>query len=139
MDTDNEEQCIEAVKSIAQSLDLPPIEDSDISTAHPLPRFKRDSPSKFIVKFTRRSVKNSIYNNKKKLQGMSAKDLPNLPSELQSSNKIYIGESLTQKRKKFFGEINNLRKKLRWKFIWSMNDKIYIRQDTNTTSHSFTT
>ena len=139
VDAKDERQCIEVMKSIAETLDLPSLDVSDISTAHPLPRFKKDSPPKFIAKFTRRSVKNSFYDSKKKLSGKAVSDLPNLPVELQNDNYVFLGESLTQKRKKLFGEANKLRKDLRWKFIWTMNGKVYLREDTHSRSISFST
>lgn len=139
VDAKDENQCIEVMKSIAETLGLPSLDDSDISIAHPLPRFKKDSPPKLIAKFTRRSVKNSFYDSKKKLSGKAVSDLPNLPEELHNDNKVFLGESLTQKRKKLFGEANKLRKELRWKFIWTMNGKVYLREDTQSRSISFST
>lgn len=138
MNTKDEAQCIEAVKSIAEALDVE-VSQSEISTAHPLPRYKRDLPPKFIVKFTRRDVKNNIYSKRSKLDKKTAKDLPHLRSDLRSDEKVYISESLTMRRKKLFGEANKLRKELHWKYIWTTNGKIYLRQDEKSLSHSFTT
>ena len=44
------------------------LEPSDISTAHPLPSPK-GKDDKFIVKFTRREIKDKIYANRQKVAG----------------------------------------------------------------------
>ena len=49
----------------------------------------------------------------------------------ESDKKVYISESLIPSKKKLFGVFNKLRKKLQWKYIWSNNGRIYLKQATN--------
>ena len=42
--------------------------------------------------------------------------------------KLFISESLTQARKKLFGSINKFKKDNKWKYIWTNNGRIYLKQ-----------
>lgn len=119
------------VESIGKVLKVK-IEEKDISTAHPLPTFNKDALPKIIVKFTRRNVRNKFYAERKTLAGKNLKDNPHVRKFLVGDS-IYISESLTPRRKKLYGNINKFRKKLKWKFIWSHNGRIYIKKNEGTT------
>lgn len=119
------------VESIGKVLKVK-IEEKDISTAHPLPTFNKDALPKIIVKFTRRNVRNKFYAERKTLAGKNLKDNPHVRKFLVGDS-IYISESLTPRRKKLYGDINKFRKKLKWKFIWSHNGRIYIKKNEGTT------
>lgn len=60
------------------------------------------------------------------------KDPPDL--NLTSTENVFISESLTSK---LFGEVNKKRKKLKWKYIWTQNGRIFIKANENTTTRSF--
>ena len=45
------------------------LDKEDISTAHVLPTFDKGKDDKMIVKFTRRSVRNDFYGNRKEIAG----------------------------------------------------------------------
>ena len=81
--------------------------DNDISIAHPIPTYKVGAPPKLIVKFTRRSVRNRFYLNRRKLARKKAKDLPNL--NLSSEADVFVSESLTTFKKKLFGDVNKVK------------------------------
>lgn len=125
--------CNHIVKSIGEALDLE-ITDSDISTSHPVPSYNKDASPKIIVKFTRRDVRNTFYGNRKKLKGKKVKNLPSLNLG-NNNNYIYISESLTPSKKKLFGRANKLKKRLKWKFIWTNNGRIYLKESDNTNTH----
>lgn len=115
------------------------LDPTDISISHPLPTFNKKASSKIIVKFTRREVRNKFYANRQKVAGKKINNLHNLKTHLQhnqQTEKVYISESLTPLRKKLFGSVNNMRKKLHWKYIWTNNARIYIKQSDN--SRTFT-
>ena len=99
------------------------VKEGDISTSQPLPTFKEDAPPKIIVKFKRRDMRNSFYTNRRKLIDRKASDLPDLG--ITAESKVYISESLTRYKKELFGEVNKLRKKIRWKHIWTQNSRIW--------------
>ena len=94
-----------------------PLQDNDISIAHPIPTYKVGAPPKLIVKFTRRSVRDKFYLNRRKLARKKAKDLPNL--NLSSEADVFVSESLTSFKKKLFGDVNKVKKHLKWKYIWT--------------------
>ena len=131
----NEECSAEAIiKSIGDVIGVP-LKDNDISIAHPIPTYKVGAPPKLIVKFTRRSVRDKFYLNRGKLARKKAKDLPNL--NLSSEAHVFVSESLTSFKKKLFGDVNKVKKHLKWKYIWTYNGRIFIREDENKPSFSF--
>ena len=108
----NEECSAEAIiKSIGDVIGVP-LQDNDISIAHPIPAYKVGAPPKLIVKFTRRSVRDKFYLNRRKLARKKAKDLPNL--NLSSEADVFVSESLTSFKKKLFGDVNKVKKHLKW-------------------------
>jgi len=109
----------------------------EISTAHQIPSYKAEAPPKIIVKFTRRDTRNRFYGSRRKLANKKVKDLPDL--NLTSTENVFISESLTHYKKKLFGEVNKQRKKLKWKYIWTQNGRIFIKANENTTTRSFDT
>ena len=68
-------------------------------------------------------MRNSFYTNRRKLIDKKASDLPDLG--ITAESKVYISEPLTRYKKELFGEVNKLRKKIRWKHIWTQNSRIY--------------
>ena len=129
----NEECSAEAIiKSIGDVIGVP-LQDNDISIAHPIPTYKVGASPKLIVKFTRRRDK--FYLNRRKLARKKAKDLPNL--NLSSEADVFVSESLTSFKKKLFGDVNKVKKHLKWKYIWTYNGRIFIREDENKPSFSF--
>ena len=74
----------------------------------------------------RRDTRNSFYTNRRKLIDKKVSDLPDLG--ITAESKVYISESLTRYKKGLFGEVNKLRKRIRWKHILTQNSRIYIRE-----------
>ena len=122
--------CNQLVMAVGQAIGVQ-VKEEDISTSCPLPTFKEDAPPKIIVKFTRRDVRNSFYTNRRKVIDKKASDLPDLG--ITAESKVYISESLTRYKKELFGEVNKLRKKIRWKHIWTQNSRIYVKESDKST------
>ena len=116
------------------------VKDHEISIAHRLPDTK-SAKDRLIVKFVQRTTKDKIYNNRKKIQGKSAKNLPSFKGNQSSPRlpRIFINESLTSYRKKLFNKMYNFKKNNNFKYIWTINGKIYLKQDDLETSYGFTT
>ena len=131
----NEDCSAEAIVTSVGNLIGVPLQEKDISVAHPISTYREDAPPKLIVKFTRRCVRDRFYSNRRKLVKKKAKDLPNL--NLSSQADVFISESLTPFKKKLFGDVNKVKKKLKWKYIWTYNGRIFLRQDENKPSFSF--
>lgn len=124
------------VKAIGNHIGSP-ISAEDISVAHPLPTKNTKAPPKIIVKFISRKKRNIFYNKRKMLQKTKVNDIADLGSP--SNSRIYISESLTPKRKKLFGEVNRIKKRRNWKFIWTQNGRIFLKEDENSVTYSFNT
>ena len=102
------------------------VNEEDISTSHPLPSYNSDAPPKIIVKFTRRDVRNVYYANRRKLIKIKTNELPDLG--VTERVNIYISESLTPFKKKLFGAVNSVKKRLRWRHIWTQNGRIFVKE-----------
>ena len=82
----------------------------DINTCHILPSRKKDT-SPIIIKFVRRSVRNSIYSSKK-----------NLKSEEENAEKLSITESLTKRRLALVEEARNA---FGFRNVWTFYGNVY--------------
>ena len=112
------------------------MKDDGISIAHPNPTDSEAAAPKLIVKFTRRNVRNKVYSSRRKLVKKKAKDLPNLGLAFEGRTVLY--QSLTQTRKKLFGEVNKVKKtQLKWKFIWTFNGWIFNRKADGEQAYAF--
>ena len=131
-------RCEDIVTSLGQEMGLE-LDDSDISIAHPLPTFSDVKDDKVIVKFTRRETRNEFYSKRKSVAGRKASTFDSFKEhDLAGAEKmVYIGESLTPFRKKLFGAVNKIKKKLEWKFIWTNNGRIYLKQSDSSRSYTF--
>ena len=121
------QECNKIVMAMAKEMGFT-MQPNDISTSHPLPT-PRDKDDKFIVKFTRRETKDKFYSNRQKIAGRKPSNLPSVKSVLKTDKKLYISESLTPLRRKLFGSVNDARKTLKWKYIWTNNGKIYLKEN----------
>lgn len=119
------------------------INDEHISIAHRLSPTKKNNKGRMIIKFVHRHTKDEFYKRRNMLVGKSTKDLPLIAQEygksIHSADKIFINESLTPYRKRLFGRINEYRRINKWKFIWTVNGKILLRESDSSRVFSFTT
>ena len=73
----------------------------------------------------------------------SMKDLPSVTKKtgksIQRANKIYVNESLTSYRNRLFGRIHKFKKSNKFKFLWTVNGKISLRESETSTVYKFTT
>ena len=120
------------VQNIAELLDVD-INEGDISKSHRLPS-KRNQIPPIIAKFTNRNLRDKIYTKRKSLKSYTTADLG-----FSQDHKIYINESLTQKAKGIFNEVNEFKKTRNFKFIWTKYGKTYLRKDEHTEAISFPT
>ena len=67
-----------------------------------------------------REIRNSIYANRHKTKN------------LKFTETVYINENLTQTRKRLFWQTKLKCKELQYKYFWTQNGRIYIRQDGET-------
>lgn len=117
------------------------IDKHDISISHRLPKSSysaavREGPRassnassrapNIIVKFVRREMRDRFYKGRKLLRDKSTRDLD---LARYSENKIYISENLTQANKDIFKESLQVKKDLKYKFIWTFYGRTYLRKD----------
>ena len=118
----------EIVKNVGRFIHVD-IGDADISVSHRLPskngrESQNDTP--IIVQFVRRHTKEIFYRARKNLKNVTTMDLG-----YSLDNKIYVTESLTEKNKQLFRECLNVKKMKKYKFIWTINGRIYMRKNDN--------
>ena len=119
------------VQSVSQLIDFD-IDSSDISVSHRLPTPKPNKtknnraadPPGIIIKFTNRKIRDKLYHARTKLKDFDTSDLGS-----ESTDKIFIQESLTAKRRKLFKQCLDFRKKLKYRFIWTYYGSIYLRKN----------
>ena len=89
-----------------------------------LKRTKKNEVTKssILVRFKNINKKNYVYNNRKNLvkANFSSVD-PNIKN-------VYINENLTPKNKQLFYLANCHRKTNNWKFLWTTNGTVYLRE-----------
>lgn len=124
-----EENTDDLVQHVAELAEIN-LDVSDISISHRLPA-KRGKTAAIIVKFTRRKVRDNIYNNRYKLRGKTTSDLG-----FTQSNRIYINESFTAKSKQLFYEVKTYQKSHNFKYIWSRNGSVYLRKNDDHTTET---
>jgi hypothetical protein len=115
--------------------------ESDISIAHRLPS-TRKAKDRLIVKFNRRVKKQEIYASRKKLKSKRAKVLSLIAGNpifqsVMSNTRIHINESLTPYRKRLFGRILEFKQESKFKYLWTVNGKIMLRETDDSPTLSF--
>ena len=118
------------------------LNENSISTAHRLPDTKKIK-NRIIVKFVHRDAREKVYKKRASLMRKSMKDLPSVTKKIEKSiqraNKIYINKSLTSYRNRLFGRIHKFKKSNKFKFLWTVNGKISLRESETSTVYKFTT
>jgi hypothetical protein len=103
-----------AVLDFANNVLGVPLNLTDISVAHRLPKRPNDSnPAPIIVRFSNRRSRNAVYSARKALAGQK-------PA-------IYINEHLTKRRAVLLREARQLVKAKKLQGAWSANGNIFIR------------
>ena len=71
---------------------------------------------------------------------MTAKDIPSVAKQFGDAkkSKIHINESLTSVRRRLLGRINEYKKGNNFKFLWTHNGKIFLKQSEASRSFVFT-
>ena len=99
------------------------ISSKNISTSHRLHTKSKSNPSRIIVRFVNRDVRNRIYNNRKNAR---IADFAKL--SIKGVEKIFIDENLTYLKKKLFRKSKQKAKEAGFKFFWTMNGNVYVRK-----------
>ena len=99
-----------------------------ISVSHPMSQSQKHKgkpgPPAIIVKFARRDVKDNFYRARKQLKDLTMQDLG-----YSEENKNYLAESLKERNRMLFKDCLKVKKDMEFKFIWTLNGKIFMRKD----------
>ena len=103
----------------------PQLCENDIESAKQL--VKKDkknevTKSSILVRFKNINKRNYVYNNKKNLAKAKFSSIDD------NIKNVYINENLTPKNKQLFYLANCYRKTNDWKFLWTMNGTVYLRE-----------
>ncbi|XP_006824953.1 uncharacterized protein LOC102804999 [Saccoglossus kowalevskii] len=90
------------------------------------PQQQQQLPQPIIVKFVTQSLRDEIYNSRKEIQTKSAEKSTALNG---ARERVHIEENLTVANKKLFHKANKIRKLCNWKFIWTLNGRIFVRKN----------
>ena len=131
--TPSEEQTNNIVTNVGKLLGMD-ITQNDISVSHQMPQSQKHKgkpgPPAIIVKFTRCDVKDNFYHARKQLKDLTTRDLG-----YSKKNKIYLAESLTERNRILFKDCLKVKKDMEFKFIWTLNGKIFMRKDKDSAVH----
>jgi hypothetical protein len=111
--------------------------DKDISITHRLPESRKVKDC--VVKFTRRVKREEVYKKRSILKSKNYSCLPMVRSLNGTNTTIHINESLTAYRKRLLGKINQFKKDHKFKFLWTTNGKIHLREGNDSQVYTFTT
>lgn len=123
------------VTKISSLIDVT-VKSEDISVSHRLPtrnRRNNDQSSPIIVRFTRRDKREELYQKRRSLKDFSINNIG--LDQGQSNGKIYIQESLTQKKKELFKKCLQFKKDNSYKFIWTHFGTFYLRKQEKSPAH----
>ena len=128
--TPSEDQTNNIVKDVGKLLGVD-ITENDI---HRMPQSQKHKgkpgPPAIIVKFARRDVKDNFYRARKQLKDLTTRDLG-----YSEKNKVYLAESVTERNRMLFKDCLKVKKDMEFKFIWTLNGKIFMRKDKDSAVH----
>ncbi|PFX29784.1 hypothetical protein AWC38_SpisGene5449 [Stylophora pistillata] len=131
--TPSEEQTNNVVTDVGKLLGMD-ITQNDISVNHQMPQSQKHKgkpgPPAIIVKCTRRDVRDNFYRARKQLKDLTTRDLGYF-----EKNEIYLAESLTERNLVLFKDCLKVKKDMEFKFIWTLNGKIFMRKDKDPAVH----
>lgn len=122
-----QEDTNEIIKAVGSIVDVP-VEDSDISMHIPQnEKCKCNSPHNRQVYAP--LCQRCFYKARSRLKDLTIEDIA-LGS--QGENKIFIQESLTPARRELFHKCNELKKRCKLWYIWSIHGNIFLRKNDAT-------
>ena len=122
-----EEDVEEIVLAVCNKIGVD-LQPSEIETAH---RLSNKESANIIALLSSRKRRNEIFQRRSNLKGVTTRDIG---ITTRASSKIYVNESLTRKNKALFNKVLDFKKENGYKYIWTRNGNIYIRQADHTRS-----
>lgn len=117
------EDVVGLVKDVGAALGVE-IQESDISTAHRVPSFKKDRPSPLIIQFSRRCTRDTVINKYKDKKGLTARQInPAFPDKI-----VYVNEHLTPDNKIFLSKLKVKCREIGYQYAWCKEGKFFVRK-----------
>jgi len=120
-DNENNAEIESKVLTVLKKIDEN-ISHDDTDIAHELGKSKTNKTPN-IVSFVSRRTRNNIYKERRKLKS----NAPGKPT----SERVFINVNLTKRNKHLFSLSNAERNKFSWKYIWTINGRILLRQSND--------
>lgn len=117
------ENVFNLVKDVGTALGLD-IQDSDISTAHRVPSFKKDRPPPLIVQFSRRITRDTLLSKFRDKKSMTAQEI----NPALTFQRVYINEHLTPENKLFLKTLKEKCKEASYDYAWCRDGKFFVRK-----------
>lgn len=117
------EDVVGLVRDVGAALGVE-IQESDISTAHRVPSFKKDRPPPLIVQFSRRITRDTVLNKYKDKKGLTARQInPAFPDKI-----VYVNEHLTPDNKIFLSKLKVKCKEIGYQYAWCREGRFFVRK-----------
>lgn len=117
------EDVIGLVKDVGKALGVE-IQESDISTAHRVPSYRKDRPSPLIVQFSRRVTRDTFLSKFKAKNGLTARQInTSFPAQT-----VYINEHLSPENKIFLSKLKLKCKEIGYQYAWCKEGKFFARK-----------
>lgn len=101
------------LNELATRLEIPPLNESEITDIHRLPS-RADRVPGIIIRFARQSTRELWLEQKKKLRGVK----PN----------VYIQENMTKRNRELLSAAKEWRKRAEYKYVWHKNGSVLVRK-----------
>ncbi|XP_046683689.1 uncharacterized protein LOC124369680 [Homalodisca vitripennis] len=112
------------VKDLAQALGVE-VSESDISTSHRVPAFQKNRTPALIVKFVRRSTRDSIIEKyRQRNGGLTARDV----SAVFPGDRVFVNEHLAPDNKVFLSKLKAKCREVVCVYAWARDGKFFVRK-----------
>ncbi|XP_046674914.1 uncharacterized protein LOC124363696 [Homalodisca vitripennis] len=115
------EDVVGLVRDVGAALGVE-IQESDISTAHRVPSFRKDRPPPLIVQFSRRFIRNTVLSKYKEKKGLTARQINSaFPDKI-----VYVNEHLTPDKKNFLSKLKVKCREIGYQYAWCKEGKFFV-------------
>lgn len=118
------EDIMTLIKDIGDSVGVD-ISEGDISTAHRVPTFHKNRTPSIVVRFVRRSSRDTVLQKyKEKKGGLTARDI----NQAFPQQRVYINEHLSPENKVFLSDLKAKCKEVGYAYAWFRDGKFFVRR-----------
>jgi hypothetical protein len=120
---ETQEDVMELVKKVGTGLGVE-INDLMIDVCHRLPNRNSEKPPVLVVKFVRRIDKDKLLEKRRARKG----DFSTRHMGLATDNPVFLNEALTTMRRRLFLQAREVKKRLKYDYLWHRGGKIFMRK-----------